>query len=471
MDAPSVSGSSYSNSKRFVKTTETDRDAILTNVVPQNTVRNTKYAVKVFKAWLNENYQSDEFELLTDENLNEMLSVFYAEVRSEKGERLSRSTLNTIRGGINRHLESPPYKRNVDIPNNPVFSTSNKMFFSILKKTKEEGADKTKHWPHIEEKDLEKILSEEAFDLHNPKELQLKVFFDIQYNFARRGRENLREMKRNNFKFKKDDIGREYAEFDINEATKNHQNFDDRTQKQLMYATGKVNCPVNCLKFYISKLDPTANSLYCKPIIRKSFSADDNVWYTAVPIGKNTLGNYMKIISSKLKLSQSYTNHSIRATVVTLLSRTGFESREIMRLTGHKSEASLRSYDKENSAERKREISDTLNLQKKNRSSSSTSSSTYQRRQTFDLDTTDSDDMLLLEAVDEVVNVDMSDSTTAAINNANQTRSIQTPTSTSTSCMNELKNLSMSLMNKQFNVSHMEHCTFNFNINVSNNQS
>ena len=189
MDAPRQSGS------RFVKTTQQDRDEILKKVIPANTIRNTKYAVKMFKAWLLDNYHNDDFELLSDQNLNELLTIFYAEIRSEKGERLSPSTMNTIRSGISRHLESPPYKRNVSLFNNPLYASSNKMFFSVIKQIKEEGGDKTRHYPAIEERDLEKILSPEAFDIDNPKELMLKVFFDLQYNFARRGRENLGELK------------------------------------------------------------------------------------------------------------------------------------------------------------------------------------------------------------------------------------------------------------------------------------
>jgi len=220
MDASSGSG------RRFVKTTEEDRDAILKNVVPGNTVRNTKYAVKLFKSWLADNYHDDDFEQLTDENLNQLLTIFYAEVRSEKGERLSPSTMNTIRCGIIRHLEAPPFKRNISLYNNPLYASSNKMFFSVIKKIKEEGGDMTKHYPSIEDKDLQRILSHDAFDLENPKDLMLKVFFDIQYNFARRGRENLRELKPSYFAFKSDDSGREYAELKVNESTKNHQTHD-----------------------------------------------------------------------------------------------------------------------------------------------------------------------------------------------------------------------------------------------------
>ena len=96
------------SNSRFVKTTDEDRRKILETVVPQNTKKNTKYAVTLFKKWLVENYQDDSFEELTDQNLNELLLVFYPEIRSETGQRLSKSTMVGIRSGISRYLESPP---------------------------------------------------------------------------------------------------------------------------------------------------------------------------------------------------------------------------------------------------------------------------------------------------------------------------------------------------------------------------
>ena len=52
----------------------------------------------------------------------------------------------------------------------------------------------------------------------------------------------------------------------------------------------------------------------------------------------------MKRISKKANLSKTYTNHSIRATAVTVLDRSGFEARHIMTIGGHKSESSIGSY-------------------------------------------------------------------------------------------------------------------------------
>jgi integrase len=56
---------------------------------------------------------------------------------------------------------------------------------------------------------------------------------------------------------------------------------------------------------------------------------------------KNTLGDKMKNL---LNLSKLYTNHSLRATTITLLDNKGFEARHTMSISGHKTKSSIRSY-------------------------------------------------------------------------------------------------------------------------------
>ena len=68
----------------------------------------------------------------------------------------------------------------------------------------------------------------------------------------------------------------------------------------------------------------------------------------------------MKNISRAADLSKEYTNHSIQATAVTVLDHSNFEARHIMRVSGHKSEASIRSYSRRLSENKQREISETL---------------------------------------------------------------------------------------------------------------
>ena len=58
--------------------------------------------------------------------------------------------------------------------------------------------------------------------------------------------------------------------------------------------------------------------------------------------------------------SQYYTNHSIRATAVTLLDEANFEAQHIMKVSGHKSGASIRSYAHRLPEQKKCEMSATL---------------------------------------------------------------------------------------------------------------
>ena len=71
-----------------------------------------------------------------------------------------------------------------------------------------------------------------------------------------------------------------------------------------------------------------------------------------------------------------YTNHSLRATCVTILDNAGFASRDIMAVSGHKSESSLKHYVKTSDAKKKHmsaEIARQMNQQPEDQQGPSTS--------------------------------------------------------------------------------------------------
>jgi hypothetical protein len=93
---------------------------------------------------------------------------------------------------------------------------------------------------------------------------------------------------------------------------------------------------------YISKLNPKCEVLWQTP---KDFVYEgDTIWYNNSPVGKYLLGLMMTNIAKGGQLSRHYTNHSIRATNIVIMDESAFESRHIMTVSGHKSEASLKSY-------------------------------------------------------------------------------------------------------------------------------
>ena len=111
-----------------------------------------------------------------------------------------------------------------------------------------------------------------------------------------------------------------------------------------MYEQDGPFCPVKAFELYLAKLNPELSCLWQKPKAKEHFKETDEVWYCKVPVGKNILGTLMTRISKELELSQTYTNHCIRTTAVSLLDGCNLEARHIMRVSGHKSESSIRSY-------------------------------------------------------------------------------------------------------------------------------
>lgn len=58
-------------------------------------------------------------------------------------------------------------------------------------------------------------------------------------------------------------------------------------------------------------------------------------------IGKSTLGNLLRLMTTKAGINPPITNRCIRATSVTDLSQTNIETRHIKSVTGHKSDSSI----------------------------------------------------------------------------------------------------------------------------------
>ena len=109
-----------------------------------------------------------------------------------------------------------------------------------------------------------------------------------------------------------------------------------------MYETNHPNDGYRALRLYVSKLNSRCEAFFQYP--KKSITADDAVWYDAKPLGVNKLDIMMKSISEAANLSKIYTNHSVRATAITLWSNAGVPNRHIMAISGHRNEQSLAHY-------------------------------------------------------------------------------------------------------------------------------
>ena len=118
----------------------------------------------------------------------------------------------------------------------------------------------------------------------------------------------------------------------IDEMTKNQkENITELVSACMPEVRGSPMCPVSNFEKYLQHLNPKCKSLCQKPKDWKQVakSMDPAVWYCNVPLGSNTLHEYMSRMSHSANLSRVYTNHSIRATGCTFLHRTNFSPKQI----------------------------------------------------------------------------------------------------------------------------------------------
>ena len=116
-----------------------------------------------------------------------------------------------------------------------------------------------------------------------------------------------------------------------NHATKKHQggldDQDDESNGKTFERPGSKRCPVKLFSKYLRHLNPESSNLFQKPRSPcRSFNpAKDEVWFCSVPMGHNSLENMLRGMTSRAGIQPYLTNHSIRATTVTVLSAANYE--------------------------------------------------------------------------------------------------------------------------------------------------
>ena len=199
--------------------------------------------------------------------------------------------------------------------------------------------------------DLRRIYNSDYLDPdRSPSSLQKKVMFDIRYYMCRCGGENIKDMTKETFQLHFDtETNISYVKKVMDEISKNHQECDNEIitgfMPQMLTSEGFPHklCPVRAFENYTTKLHPDSNDLWQKP--KKKFPKDiDKPWYDKVKVGHNTHEKFMSTVSEECNLSKRYTNHCLRVTGITNLSRGNFNAKQIISVSGHKSLDSLAIY-------------------------------------------------------------------------------------------------------------------------------
>ena len=298
------------------------------------------------------------FEEMSPTELNKCLQKFYLSARKRDGSFYNKKSLTAIRAALDRHLRSPPFSKPFSITGDSQFNDANTSLNNFLKTLSKSGEiAPTVHKQPLTKEVVAKLYEEGELvdtDSLQPHKLQQTAWFFISLFLGKRGRENQQLLKKHMLVARETPSGEKYLEMSRERgavlATKNHQggldDKEDESNGKIFERPGSKRCPVKLIEKYLSHLNPECSSLFQKPRSPcKSFNpARDAVWYCSTPLGHNTLHNMLRFMTTRAGIIPHLTNHSIRATTITVLSAANIESRHIKAITGHQSEASIQSY-------------------------------------------------------------------------------------------------------------------------------
>lgn len=153
----------------------------------------------------------------------------------------------SIRYGIQKNIDMI---REFDVVNDPAFKPAHVIFNAMLVKLKGMVLAAPNHKSPVSEEDLRKMYT--YLDVNTPCGLQNKVFLDFMIYFCNRGRENLRELKKSDFKFYGHGPSKYVPLRD--HSTKNHKgdsDYDTESQGGRLFVTPSNQlCPVKSLEKY-----------------------------------------------------------------------------------------------------------------------------------------------------------------------------------------------------------------------------
>jgi hypothetical protein len=211
---------------RFASLSDSDLDQILEDRDSKNTKSVIKLAVKVLNDYLIEKNGEitsvDELDLsgTSVDIVVATLKRFYGEIRKADGTLYAKKSMITLRFGLQKHFLK---SRQEDIINSEHYSAANNMFKAVMVKLVKEGKGTVKHKEVILPDDLQKLYGHVNFSRETPEALQNRVFFEYLYYFCNRGRENLRDVQKEDFELKVDGQRRRYITLKFQRQTKNHR--------------------------------------------------------------------------------------------------------------------------------------------------------------------------------------------------------------------------------------------------------
>ena len=347
---------------RFSLQSSPEIDKYKQKVVPKSTLRTTKWAVDIFDQWIGARLSSGSKvppdNLLRSQDgkiVCEWLCRFFTEVRKADGDLYCPRSLSSILAGLQRHMQSTsPYSLKIQDTEGD-FKPLHVLLENLYKELHEQGIGAVKAQARLvtlEEEDT--LWNTGAIGSQSPLSLINAVFYLNGINFTLRGGDEHRSLRISQLMFGYEENMEyvEYTEFGSKNRPggRKQLNLTNKSVRYYAQSTLGNRCHVMLLRLYLSKLPPAAvehDNFYCRSLQN---SETNKPWFSAAPLGHNTLDRKLKEIFTLANLNtDGISNHSLRATSISRMYHAKVPEKLIMERSGHLSKEGVRSYERTSS--------------------------------------------------------------------------------------------------------------------------
>ena len=354
---------------------EEDIISKMEGTIPKSTRNSTKWAVKVWDDWVEnrKNQASSPYNIppnlvnVTNAQLSHWMSRMIMEVRNQKGQPYSGTTLYGLCAGIQRFVRDDRIKSNnfeaLDIYKGPEFAVFRGAFDCVLKDLHSMGVGTATKQAEVITSDIEdRLWSEGVLGSDTPQKLLDTLIFCFGLNYALRSGKEHRDLQPDMLTYEEPTNARPYLQYNEFGSKNNAGGLKERrvTNKAVKIFTNYENkdrCVVSLYHKYMSLRPPNApNDIFYLQPLR---NPQPNCWYKASPVGHNTLSATVRKLTACIGEDGYFTNHSLRRTCATRLYENGLDEQRIMAVTGHRSKDGVRTYKKISRAQEE-EASDIL---------------------------------------------------------------------------------------------------------------
>ena len=282
--------------------------------------------------------------------LGKWLSLFVAEVRKKDGTEYPPKTMYILLAGILRHmrLQNPACPNFLDMEDLS-FAPFHNALDNVLRDLRARGVgSESQETEAFSKEEEERLWSSGTLGDDNPRSLLHAVFYLNGKNFCLRGGDEQRNLKISQLKRLNNPNRYVYTENSSKNCYGGVKQLHVKNKSVPIVAVPELGrrCHVFILDTYLQKLPPEAmqrDNFYVHPVPVFNSSKP---WYTAKPIGKNTLASMVKEICAHGNIAGRKTNHSLRATGVSDLFHAGVPHKIIQERSGHLSMDGLRQYER-----------------------------------------------------------------------------------------------------------------------------